>query len=124
MESKIRFKDRSGQQFGRLEVLAVRQEGLEENPHFRRLVWLCECACGAFVELSPSRLKSSSRQIGCGQDCWFTVAERRQAAPLAREEHYVFLASLASDRVPVKKSEKDKKALSYLLSSPILPKAG
>lgn len=53
-------KDRTGQRFGRLEV--VKDSGKRRN---RKIIWECLCDCGNAVELSSTSLAVGTVSCGC-----------------------------------------------------------
>jgi len=57
------FKDRIGQQYGRLIVL---ERGPDQcDSHRNRVRWLCRCDCGREILVEASNL-STGKQVSCG----------------------------------------------------------
>lgn len=57
-----RFRDLTGQRFGKLEVLSPTEKRADEGS----VVWLCRCDCGKFAEVSSRRLvRGKVRSCGC-----------------------------------------------------------
>lgn len=68
-----KFKDITGQRFGRLEVLYR-----DTNDGEGRVVWMCRCDCGVQKRVTSSHLKKGNT-LSCG--CW----RRERLGELARE---------------------------------------
>ena len=61
-ENKGRFKDLSGQQFGRLRVVHFVPKNERESP---RKKWLCKCECGNYIQTEAAKL-NSGHTCSCG----------------------------------------------------------
>lgn len=56
-----RYKDLSGQRFGRL----VAQKYLYTEEKHRSAVWLCKCDCGVEIQVRADCLKNNTHSCGC-----------------------------------------------------------
>lgn len=62
LHNNSRFKDLTGQRFGKLVVLSPTEKRADEGS----VVWLCRCDCGNLAEVSARRLtRGKARSCGC-----------------------------------------------------------
>ncbi len=62
MQTKVRYKDLTGQRFGRLQVISPTDKRADHGS----VVWVCQCDCGEKVEVSGRRLTLGKvRSCGC-----------------------------------------------------------
>lgn len=97
-----RFKDRTGEVYGRLTV--VRQDGWYEPPSARNrrcARWLCRCRCGAEVNVSGTNLTGGNvRSCGClaKEAAVLSGSKRRIDGPIRMKSGYVTVRKVGHPR--------------------------